>query len=263
MAGDRQQHRVNTSWQGVASWYDGWMGDRGGEYHREVAIPALLTLLDLRPDDRVLDIGAGQGVLAPHVTAAGASYVGVEVSRRMVLLARRRHADHGRFLVGDARCLAALDGVDVASFDAVSFLLSLQDMEPLREVLANAAWALKLGGRLALLLPHPAFQVPRQSGWGWDESRKLRYRRVDRYLTPMAVPMKQYRQGRHRGVLRRFHRPLQTYVNGLIEHGLSIKRIEELPAHRGLAPPAQAVAAERARREIPLFLGVLAMKTTS
>jgi hypothetical protein len=37
---------------------------------------------------------------------------------------------------------------------------------------------------MVLLLTHPCFRVPRQSGWGWDEQRKLQYRRVDRYLTP-------------------------------------------------------------------------------
>ena len=42
-------------------------------------------------------------------------------------------------------------------------------VDPLEPALASAAWALRPGGRLALLLTHPCFRIPRQSGWGWDE----------------------------------------------------------------------------------------------
>ena len=61
-----------TSWDPVAAWYDGWVGQDGSEHHREVAVPALLDLLDPQPGERILDIGAGQGVLAPYIAQAGA-----------------------------------------------------------------------------------------------------------------------------------------------------------------------------------------------
>src|SRR5205807_2443790 len=112
-----------------------------------------------------------------------------DASPRLIQITSRRHGARGRFLLGDARALAATPGLAGASFDGVVFMLSLQDMDPLDAVLASAAWALRPGGRLVLLLGHPAFRVPRQSGWGWDAGRKLRYRRVDRYLTPLPVPM--------------------------------------------------------------------------
>ena len=62
-------------------------------------------------------------------------------------------------------------------------------------------------------MTHPCFRVPRQSGEGWDEQRKLLYRRVDRYLSPLAVPMKAYAGGR--AATWSYHRPLEDYVNGL------------------------------------------------
>jgi SAM-dependent methyltransferase len=261
------QDNRNTSWDGVADWYDAWMGEAGGRTHRQSLIPELLAMLDLQPGESVLDIGCGQGALAQQAAAKGARYTGVDISGRMIEQARRRHGSAGRFVVADACHLDASTELDAASFDAAAFLVSLQDMEPLAAALRSAAWALKRGGRLAILTPHPAFQVPRQSGWGWDEGRKLRYRRIDRYLTPFAAPMPP-RPGRNRRrTLLRFHRPVGVYVTSLVGCGFVIAGLTEVPAHRAHAPPRRPGAGhprrgafERARQEIPLFLGILAVR---
>ena len=57
-----------TSWDALAQWYDGWMGEEGSLHHRAVAVPVLLALLDAEPGEQILDVGAGQGVLAPAGT---------------------------------------------------------------------------------------------------------------------------------------------------------------------------------------------------
>lgn len=84
-----------TSWDAVADWYDGWMGQRGSEHHRLFAIPLALELLRLQPGESLLDVGSGQGVLAPHAAKAGADYTGVDASERLVHLACRRHGRYG------------------------------------------------------------------------------------------------------------------------------------------------------------------------
>ena len=70
-------------------------------------LPVGLELLDPREGEEILDIGAGQGVLAPKVVRAGARYTGVDASPRLIEAAKRRHGRAGRFLVGDARRLSA------------------------------------------------------------------------------------------------------------------------------------------------------------
>lgn len=254
---------ASTSWDALATWYDGWVGDSGSDHHRLIAIPTLLDLLAPAPGERILDIGAGQGVLAPYIMAAGAHYTGVDASPRLLEKARRRHGRHGIFLPGDACHLDRVEGLRAGSYDAAAFLLSIQDMDPLEDVLASAAWALKPGGRAALLMVHPAFRVPRGSGWGWDGSRKLRYRRVDAYLTPRAVPMKSLKtaSGQTRPT-RSFHRPLSAYVNALASGGLLLERMVEVPAYTIHSPPGpdESKADERARQEIPLFLGLRARR---
>lgn len=249
----------STSWDDVSAWYDGWMGQQGGDYHRQIAIPALLKLLEPNAGETVLDIGAGQGVLAPYLQDAGVDYVGVEASPKLVRRARKRHCQ-ARFMQGDARSLAKVAGIEKGGFDTAVFLLSIQDMDPLDVVLHNAAWALKPGGRLVILMTHPCFRIPRQSGWGWDEQRKLRLRRIDRYLTALRVPLKPSKRGKGR-VTKSFHRPLQAYINGLAACGLLVDRVQEIPVEDvAQLSNGRLKAGTRASAEIPLFLGIRARK---
>lgn len=257
---NQAQPSGSRSWDPVADWYAGWVGADGSEHHRRLAIPALLDLLRPAAGEHVLDVGCGPGVLAPHVTAAGARYTGVDASRKLVAFARRHHGAPGRFVVGDATRLRETEGVPEGAFDAAVFLLSIQDIDPLDDALSSAAWALRGGGRMVLLMTHPCFRIPRQSGWGWDTQRRLRYRRIDRYLTRLAVPMKGYGGG---GATRSYHRPLSAYVNGLAACGLLVDGVHEIPTFRTHPPGPHARAERTAMREIPLFLGLRAVKPGS
>lgn len=242
------QQPPRTSWDPLARWYDGWVGTGGSHYHRELAIPITLELLALERGDTLLDVGCGQGVLAPYVAQAKADYVGVDASPTLIRLARERHSGSGRFLVADARRLDKLAGL--GPFSAVVFLLSLQDMDPLEAVLAQATAQLSPGGRLVIFMLHPCFRIPRQSGWGFDEGRKLRYRRIDRYLTPNAVPMKAYPG--QTGVSLSFHRPLSHYLNALGDLGLVLVRVLELPDRPLKGRPDNP--------DIPLMIALKAVK---
>jgi ubiquinone/menaquinone biosynthesis C-methylase UbiE len=247
----------DTSWDRVATWYDGWVGDQGSRYHQALVVPAAMDLLQLEPGEAVLEIGSGQGVLASRVAAAGAEYTGVDASPKLVESARRRHGRAGTFVVGDARRLPATPGLRPASFDAAVFLLSIQDMDPLEQVLASASWAVREHGRIVIVMTHPAFRQPRHAGWGFDEGRKLVYRRIDAYLTPMAVPMKALGD---RAPTRSFHRPISAYVNGLAAEGFVVDAMIEVPDTLDERRPAPGKAGDRAASEIPLFLALRAIR---
>lgn len=244
----------------MATWYDGWVGDRGSAYHRELAIPALLDLLDPRPGEAILDIGGGQGVLAEPLVEAGATITVVDASARLIAAAKRRHGRlrGARFVVGDARRLPAVSGLQEGAFDAATFLLSIQDMDDLPAVMRGVGWALKPAGRVVLLMTHPAFRQPRHSGWGHDEARKLTYRRIDGYLSEMAVPMKSLAGG---PPTRSFHRPISAYVNALADAGFATDAMLELPDLPPERRPGRATRGDaRANAEIPLFLGLRARR---
>jgi len=101
------QQNTETSWDRLAEHCDCRVGRRGSKHHRKVVLPAVLNLLDPRPDEWILDIGAGQGILAPHIARAGAHYVGIDASPRLVRLARRYHGHCGRFIQGRADWLTS------------------------------------------------------------------------------------------------------------------------------------------------------------
>ena len=265
MSGNERRSRARaaapSSWERVATWYDGWVGDKGSAYHRGMAVPAVLELLQPAPGEEILDVGAGQGVLAAYIAATGARYTGVDASPRLIEIARRRHGRSGRFLVGDARRLQEIPALASASFGAGVFMLSIQDMNPLQPVLESVAWALRPTSRIVMLMSHPSFRQPRHSGWGFDASRKLRYRRVDAYLTPMSVPMGSAADGRR---TRAYHRPISSYINALGSVGYAVDAMLELPdlpperRPRRSGPSSRAGAGDEA--EIPLFLAIRARR---
>jgi SAM-dependent methyltransferase len=249
-----------TSWERVATWYDGWVGDHGSSYHRQLAIPAVLDLLQAQTGDEVLDVGGGQGVLAPYLADVDAQVTVVDASAKLIAAAKRRHRSlkGARFLVGDARRLPAVAGLEAGSFDAAVFLLSIQDMDGLDDVVRGVDWALAPVARVVLLLTHPAFRQPRHSGWGVDEGRGLTYRRVDAYLGEMAVPMKSLGGG---PPTRSFHRPISAYVNAFAEAGFATDAMLELPDLPPDRRPGKALRGDaRASAEIPIFLGLRAVR---
>ncbi len=257
--GKSSQRRDPKGWDELADWYNGWVGKGGSKYHRRLAIPTLLKLLNPQAGERILDIGAGQGVLAPDIAAAGADYTGVDVSGRLLAFARKNHQGKGRFIKCDAAKLHHASQLQVASFDAAVFLLSIQDMNPLAPILASAEKMLRPQARIVILMTHPAFRIPRQSGWGYDEKRKLQYRRIDRYLSPLTVPMKPY-GGESSGANISFHRPIHHYINSLSDVGFHISRMEEVAVGGQSIKQKRSSAEMAADREIPVFLGLSAVR---
>ena len=253
-----QAQAKSRSWDAVANWYAGWSGPQGSRHHKLVAMPTVIELLNPREGEKVLDIGCGAGALFSTKIKKIVCYQGIDNSRRLIDIAKRHFQKTAKFQVGDATDLAKTTDLTRGTFDAVIFLLSLQDISPLQDAINNAAWALKSRGRLVILMTHPCFRIPRQSGWGWDDNRKLHFRRVDRYLTCLDVPMEEY-GGKDYGVTRSYHRPLETYVQSLFNAGFTIERLVEKPGPPPEKPHMETKAERRAREDIPLFLGIKAV----
>lgn len=78
---------------------------------------------DVRDGEAVLDIGCGNGLMAPYLLDMGAFYVGVDIAENLAGIAAERYRDEikagrARFLCGDAAELPVSDG----EFDAaISF----------------------------------------------------------------------------------------------------------------------------------------------
>jgi len=128
-------------------------------YHRESSLQSWLAeqslaALTLAGDERVLDVGCGDGKVTTAIAARvpGGSVTGVDPSHRMVAFAGRQAAAGGRvaFAVADARALPFRARFDrVVSFNALHWVPAQQ------QALASIREALVPGGRTFLqLVPH-------------------------------------------------------------------------------------------------------------
>ncbi|MFQ5481351.1 MAG: SAM-dependent methyltransferase, partial [Nitrospinaceae bacterium] len=125
-------------------------------------------------------------------------------------------------------------------------------------VFQNVRRWLKPGGRFVMVMTHPCFRIPRQTHWGFDEAKKIQYRRVDGYASARSIPMLTPPLQGSRGYTMTYHRPLADYARELVQAGMAIDRLEEWCSAKASQPGKRAKAENRARREFPLFLALRA-----
>lgn len=257
---DRSQspRAPERGWDQVASWYDKLVGDEGSDYHKNVILPAAMRLLDPRPNERILDLCCGQGVLARLLLEKKAEVVGVDASPKLIEAARSRSpSPKAKFLIAD---VCTNSGWADGRFDAAACLMAVHDVEAIDKMFQHLGQALKPGGRAVLIFMHPCFRIPRQTHWGWDEEKKIQYRRLDRYAVPLAIPIATH-PGRATGEQTWFyHRPLSAYFNALGGAGLAVTGSEELHSHRRSQPGSRSRAEHRAVEEFPVFLALKVIK---
>lgn len=142
----------------------GWLTDRiarrpagararavyGAEDVHDFARRAILEALAPGPDDALLDVGCGGGLLLRDAHATGCRTTGIDHSPAMVELARER-APHARVVDGDARAMPFAD----ASFTAVSMSVVLFLLDDPGAVLRECHRVLRPGGRLAVYTTAP------------------------------------------------------------------------------------------------------------
>lgn len=251
--------RRDTSWNKVAGWYDSLVTDNPSDFHSGLIIPGVMRLLGPKKDETVLDLGCGQGILSRELSPLVRKVIGLDLSGRLIKLARRRSGRLGNieYVVGDAE---NMKGFTDGSFDAVCSVLAVQNMERLERVAAEAARVLRAGGRMVWVLSHPCFRIPRQSGWGYDEKRKLQYRRVDRYMSELKVPIQMHPGAAPNVRTWTFHRPLAAYFEKLVSSGFVVNGLEEWTSRRTSLPGKRARAENVSREEIPLFLALSSVK---
>ena len=147
--------------------FDDWLTDRvarrpAGRRAREVygaddihdfARRAILAALALGPDDRLLDVGCGGGLLLRDALAAGATATGLDHSDEMVRLARER-APAAQVVSGSAERLPFPDAAFTAVAMSVVFFFLADPVAVLRE----CRRVLEPRGRLAVYTTSPALR---------------------------------------------------------------------------------------------------------
>jgi SAM-dependent methyltransferase len=147
----------------VGDGYDDWCGG----IRRRVA-QRVVELSHPARGERVLDIGCGAGAVTGLLVERGAEVVGLDISPRMLDLARRRVGTAAHLMHGPAEALVFAD----ATFDAVTMGDCLVYLRDPRTGLREACRVLRPGGRFALSTARRALATPAQELF-FDHLRRL------------------------------------------------------------------------------------------
>jgi SAM-dependent methyltransferase len=122
----------------------------GAEEVHDFARSALLEVLRLRPEDSLLEIGSGGGLLLRDALATGARATGIDHSEEMVALASER-APGAEVRLGCAESLPFAD----ESFTAVAISIVFLFFDDPIAVLRECRRVARSGGRLAVYTTAP------------------------------------------------------------------------------------------------------------
>lgn len=243
-----------SSWESISQWYGALVGEKGHYYHEKVIFPKLKSLIDWRCEKpALLDLACGSGPLT-QIVPKEVAYTGVDIAPSLIAKAQTRKGRDKRLThwhVGDIT--EPLD-LPKEHFSHAAIILALQNVDNPQAVLTNAAMHLGQGGRLYIVLNHPAFRIPRQSEWHIDEKRQLQQRCISAYMSSMEIPIQTSKES-----VPAFHFPLHTLSRYLAKAGFVIERLDEWCSDKK-STGKTAKRENRARLEFPLFLSVTALK---
>lgn len=253
---------MNTTWGKVAKWYDKHLTETAGNYHITLIIPSIQRLLSKHLGNKgsVLDLACGQGMITDSIKKLGFETVGVDIAGELIKIARAKYPNI-RFEIADASAKNSLAFFGKDKFDVATIVLAIQNIKDMQGVFKNTSSVLKHGGKLIIIINHPAFRIPKQTSWGFDE-KEFQYRRVDGYMSEMEIPIDMApgttaEKGKSELTVS-YHRPLQSYFKALSLAGFSVIGLEEWISNKSSQPGPRAEAENRARGEIPMFMAIIA-----
>ncbi len=144
----RSLEQVRQSYTRMSRWYDLFSGTE--RQFTEIG----LNLLDIKPDERILEVGFGTGQALVDIARYGAHGFGVDVSEGMLAVAQKRIVSagmehHVELSLEDARHLSFKNNFFNAVF--MSFTLELFDTPEIPIVLEECRRVLCKNGRLGIV----------------------------------------------------------------------------------------------------------------
>ena len=225
--------QVRAIWDRNAAWWDNRMGE-GNDFQRVLIAPATERLLDLKPEERVLDVACGNGLFSRRMAQLGARVTAFDFSEVFLRCARDRtteHADRIEYKLIDATDQEQLLALGRQSYDAAVCSMALMDMAQIDTLISALAQLLRRGGRFVFSVMHPCFNNPagcKMVGEEQDQEgvmvrsyaiQVMRYIRAStaKGLGIVGQPTPQYY----------FHRPISVLFQACFRHGLVLDGLEE------------------------------------
>ncbi|MGB8816096.1 MAG: class I SAM-dependent methyltransferase [Minisyncoccia bacterium] len=249
-------NKKDTSWGKVADWYDDLVL-KEDSYQKTLILPNLLRITNIKKGENILDIGCGQGFFANEFNKEGAIVTGTDISTELIEKAKKSSSKLINYFVSDAGNLLNLKD---NSFDKVFFILSIQNIENIERAFFEARRVLNTNGKIFMVINHPCFRIPQKSDWGFDENKKIQYRRVDQYMTESTIEINMHPGIKDSEKTFSFHRSLSTYFEVFRKTGFCILNIEEWVSNKKSQKGPRQMSEDKARKEVPLFMLIEAQK---
>lgn len=197
-----------------------WREQAGADGDPFGLLPPLLELLGDIAGRRVLDAGCGEGYLARVLAARGARVTGIDLSPRLIELARAK--DTSGLIDYQVADLSQPRPQLAASFDAVASYLVLNDVAGYRGFAATLAASLKPAGRLVLAFNNPYSAVIDHHATDYFDTGK-----ATRYCGLWEIGIKAYYH----------HRTLENYLDAFLAGGLRLTKLADIPTLAGQHRP--------------------------
>lgn len=223
---------VRVRWDTNAAFWDERMGE-GNAFHLQLVEPSVLALLQLHPQESVLEIACGNGQFARKLASLGARVTATDFSPAMMERARAHTEpfnDKIAYRVADATDEHALRALGEHAFDAVVCNMALMDMSDIAALFRAVPRLLKPRGRFVFATMHPCFnsnnpaftaQMREENGTVHEEyALKITgYLEAKTYqgLAMFGQPAVQYY----------FHRPLHELLGAAFRAGLVLDGLLE------------------------------------
>jgi len=142
---------VEAHFSKIAGGYDGWFRTLLGQYVERREREAVISLLEPRPGELILDVGTGTGIYLMEAVGRGAVVVGLDISRGMLGVLSKKLRERGDWVraslvLGDAENLPIKEQV----FHKIINNTTLEFLTNPEKALAEARRALMFGGSMVI-----------------------------------------------------------------------------------------------------------------
>lgn len=182
-------------------------------------------------DKTVLDLGCGYGWYTQYLSSIGGKVTGCDGSSKMINLARSNYPECTFEIVDMQHPLPYPNNC----FDIVFCNQVLMDISNLDSVISEISRVIKNDGIFYFSIVHPAFY---DCHWEMDENGFRKNKIMTKYLSHYSF------ENEFWGTTTHYHRTISDYINSVIEHGLTLKKLYEPISYDGITKS----------KEFPLFL---------
>lgn len=216
-----QQSRA--AWEANAEFWDSYMGEDSNEFHRKAVRPKVTQLLEISPEDLILDIACGNGNYSAYLAQQGAQVVAFDYSPKMIALAKQRQhrfAQKISFHVADATDAQSLRALrQNRLFSKAVSNMAVMDIADITGLFKSVGELLQEDGIFVFATQHPCFVT-------LTEQYQTAHSYYDEAISGQPQPHCCY----HRSLQEIFHLCFESafVIDGFFEESFSQKEFPDL-----------------------------------